>query len=113
MQAILANRKRFVRKFEHRELKLPLWPELSISRIWPEAMKLPRFAEYMPDEWSLQNVKKIEREFMFGQLITLAPEYVEMLVLDIRKQRLEQNATRVIKPRVIAVSNDWVGQLLS
>ena len=102
------NRKRFFRKFEHRQIKVPLWPELSIARIWPEAMKLPRFAEYMPDEWSLDNPKKIERDFVFGVLVTLAPEYMEQLVLDIRKQRIDQNAGRVIKPRVITVANDWV-----
>ena len=88
MQAILANRKRFLRKFEHRDLKLPMWPEISISRIWPEAQRLPRFSEYMPDEWSVQNPKKIERNFMFGILISLAPEYVEQLILDIRSQRI-------------------------
>ena len=41
LQAILANRKRYIRKFEHRQIKLPMWPELSIARIWPEASRLP------------------------------------------------------------------------
>jgi len=54
-----------------------LWPELSIGRIWPEAVKLPRFLEHMPSDWQIQNVKKIERNFFFGVLISLAPEYVE------------------------------------
>ena len=84
MQALLNNRKRFLRKFEHRHMKLPLWPELSIARVWPEAMQLPRFPEYMPSEWNVQQPKKIERNFFFGILISLAPEYVEQLVLDIR-----------------------------
>ena len=60
MQDILSNRKRYLRKFEHRSIKLPLWPELSIARIWPEAHKLPRMSEYMPSDWSLANIKKIE-----------------------------------------------------
>ena len=90
-----------------------MWPEISISRIWPEAQRLPRFSEYMPDEWSVQNPKKIERNFMFGILISLAPEFVEHLVLDIRQQRIDQNAGRVVKPQAIAVSNEWVDQLLA
>ena len=61
MQGILSNRKRYLRKSEHRDLKLPLWPELSIGRLWPEAQQLPRFSEYLPDDWTLQNPKKIER----------------------------------------------------
>ena len=38
----------------------------------------------MPSEWNVQQPKKIERNFFFGILISLAPEYVEQLVLDIR-----------------------------
>ena len=52
--------------------------------MWPEAASLPRFLEYIPSDWNLQNVKKIERNFMFGVLISLAPDFVETLVLDIR-----------------------------
>ena len=39
--------------------------------------------EYMPDEWTVLNVKKIEKKFFMGVLITLAPEFVEQTVLDI------------------------------
>ena len=67
----------------------------------------------MPSEWGLQNPKKIERDYMFGILIHLAPEYVEHLMLDIRQQCINQNANRVVKPQVIAVTNDWVNQLLA
>ena len=67
----------------------------------------------MPTEWTLQQAKKIERDFMFGILVSLAPEYVEQLVLDIRQQRINQNAGRVVKPQAIAVSNEWVDQLLA
>lgn len=80
MQAILMSRKRHFKKHEQKGLKLPLWPELSIARIWPEAQQLPQFSEYMPSDWSLQVAKKIERDFMYGILITLAPEYVERTV---------------------------------
>ena len=84
MQDLLACRKRFLRKQEQRNLKLPKWPELSIARVWPDAHRLPQFNEYMPNEWTIQKPKKIERDFFFSVLISLAPEYVEHLVLDIR-----------------------------
>ena len=90
MQKIICGQKRFIRKFEQRNLKLPLWPELSIERIWPNAMLLPSFNEYMPDEWSIANPKKLERAFFWAILISLAPEYVEQLILDIRTQRINQ-----------------------
>ena len=37
MQDILTQRKRYLRRFEQRRLKLPKWPELSIARVMPEA----------------------------------------------------------------------------
>ena len=108
MQAILTTKKRFFRKYEQRNLKLPLWPELSIARVWPEATQLPRFNEYVPNEWSLASPKKIERDFFFGVLISLAPEYVEQLILDIRSQRIEQNAGKVVQQQAINVSHEWI-----
>ena len=113
LQAILSSRKRFFWKNEQRGLKLPLWPELSISRVWPQAAQLPRFNEYIPDDWSLEHIKRIERAFFFGVLITLAPEYVEHLVIDIRAQRINQQANRIIRPQAIGVAPEWVTHLLS
>jgi hypothetical protein len=92
MQAILSKRKRHLKKQEQKGLKLPLWPELSIARIWPEAMQLPQFGEYMPPDWSLEHAKKIERGFMYGVLTTLAPDYVEKIVDKFRRQRFDQQA---------------------
>ncbi len=45
-------------------------------------------------------MKKIERSFFYGVLIslTLAPEYMEELVLDIRKQRISQQLNKVVRP---------------
>ena len=65
-------------------------PELSIARIMPEAMLLPTFNEYMPTEWTANNTKKIDRDFFFTVLTSIAGEYVEQLVLDIRQQRINQ-----------------------
>ena len=108
MQDIIMNRKRYLRKFEHKQMKLPLWPELSIARIWPEAHKLPRMTEYLPSEWGLANPKKIERNWFFGIVTSLAPEYIEMVVLDIRSLRINQKAGRAVQPTTISVSTEWV-----
>jgi len=67
----------------------------------------------LPDDWTLQNPKKIERNFFFGILISLAPQFMETVVLDIRSQRINQQAGRVIKPQAINVTGDWVEHLLA
>ena len=67
----------------------------------------------MPSEWSAQNTKKVDRNFFFGILTSLAGEYVEQLVLDLRKQRIEQQASRNARPQNIGVAPQWVDSLLS
>ena len=46
----------------------------------------------MPDEWN--GGSKTERNFFWGVLVTLAPEYAEQLVLDCREQRINAAQNR-------------------
>ena len=73
---ILSNQKRHFQKGEVKNLKIPLLPELAVSKIWPEATKLAHFLEYMPADWSGTS-KRTERPFFWSILISLAPLYVE------------------------------------
>ena len=84
MQMILSNQKRHLTKGEVRLLHVPLWPELAVKRIWPQAMLLDGFANFMPPDWTGENTKT-ERGFFWGVLSTLAPEYVEALIKDCRR----------------------------
>ena len=66
-------------------MRIPLWPELSIAKIWLQAVKHPQFLRYLPDTWSA--TKKTERHFFWAILVTLQPDYVEQLITDCRRQR--------------------------
>ena len=94
MQDILSNHKRWVKKTATKNIKVPLWTELSVARLWPEAHNLPQFAEHMPSDWDLAHPKRIERNFFMGILVYLAPEFLEHVILDIRSQRINQHAGR-------------------
>ena len=83
MQQILSNENRVLNKNEVRNLKVPLWPELVVHRIWQQAVQLPDFAEHMPGDWTGNH--KTERPFFYGVLTSLAPEYVEQLIIDCRR----------------------------
>ena len=83
MQAILSNGKRHLRKADVRQIKIPLWPELGLSKVFPEAVQLPGFTQHIPEEW-MADSKKAERTFFWAVLMTLAPEFVEELILDVR-----------------------------
>ncbi len=82
MQQILANQKSFFHKNQVRQLRIPMWPELAVSRIWGEAAQLPNFRAHMPDEWNGNS--KTERTFFYAILVTLAPGYAEQVILDCR-----------------------------
>ena len=66
----------------------------------------------MLDEWRA-DLKKAERTFFWSVLTTLAPEFVEELVLDVRRQRLGAAQERLLQPRQINVAPEWVEPLLS
>ena len=78
MQQILSNQKRFLWQRQVKHLKVPLWPELSVQRIWQQAQHLENFGAHMPDEWNGNS--KTERTFFWDVLCSLAPEYVEELI---------------------------------
>ena len=65
----------------------------------------------MPDEWSGNS--KTERTFFWDVLVTLAPEYVEALIKDCRRQRLVAAQDRVNAPRPINVAPNWIEALLA
>ena len=68
---------------------------------------MPDFLLHMPDEWRA-DLKKVERTFFWYVLTTLAPEFVEELVLDVHRQRLGAAQERLLKPRKINVAPEWV-----
>ena len=66
----------------------------------------------MPEEW-LADSKKAERSFFYAVLMTLAPEYLEQLVLDVRQQRLGAAQEKLLQPRQINIAPDWIEPLLA
>ena len=65
----------------------------------------------MPSDWT--TTKKVDRKFFWKVLCTLAPLFVEELVLNCRKQR-EANKLKkkVAVPRPINLHPDWTNELL-
>ena len=85
LQQIMSTEKKFFKKSETFNAVIPNWPELSVKRIWPEAIKHKDFLLYLPDNW-LQD-KKTERAFFWTILATLQPDYCLHLIDDCRRQR--------------------------
>jgi hypothetical protein len=73
-------------------------PELSVEKIWPEAMKMATFKDYMPDEWNMERIKKVDRSFFYGVLAALNTNYVVKLQQDVLNQRALRKIKKQFKP---------------
>ena len=111
LQQIMAEEKLFFRETEIKSLNVPLWPELSVKRIFPAAERIIRFGRYIPDDWTAD--KKTERNFFWSILITIAPEFVEQIVTDCRTQRYQRRQDNVREPTNLQISAQWAGWLLA
>ena len=111
MLAISYKKKKCFKQKDVRHLTVPTVPELGLKNIWEEALQIPEFSSYIPDEWTLAN-KKADRSFFWGILSTLKPDYVEQLLANCRKLRSEQRKP----PKVVTLKDmpqDMIDLLLS
>lgn len=87
--------------------------ELGIQRIWPQVIVIDQFASHMPDAW-INNSTKVQREFFYGVLATLAPQYVGDLIKDCRDQRHALAVSRGAGgPQQITIAPEWQQLLLA
>ena len=111
LQQILANDKLVFKSTSIRKMRIPLWPELGIRRTWPSAIQHPDFKKYMPDTWTA--TRKTERKFFWTILSTLQTDFVEHLIKDCRKQRVESHVVKPIKvPKDLRIAPEWISALL-
>ena len=90
---------------------MPTLPELGVKYQWNQAIKLPGFLDYMPDEWSA-DVQLVERTFFYKVLLILAEDYVVQLVKDVKHQREIRRAGGDNGPRQLQVSDNWIQAML-
>ena len=111
LQGIMSNTKRVLQKTQRKYSKVPTLPELGVKYQWNQAIKLPGFLNYMPDEWSA-DVQLVERTFFYKVLLILAEDYVVQLVKDVKHQREIRRAGGDNGPRQLQVSDNWIQAML-
>lgn len=89
---------------------IPCWPELAVKKIWPLAIRLPGFVDYMPDEY--EGGRRVDRTFFWGVLGTLNAEFVQHLVAQARTQRNAHRVQNAVPPTLINVAPQWLPELL-
>ena len=109
IQKILCQQKKVLPLGKVVRLWVPHWPELAVEKIWPEAIKIPQFLDYCPDEWT---GTRVDRCYFWGILCTLATEYVTQLVDDCQAQRNENKRLREVPKDNIQPQEAWLDKLL-
>ena len=104
------DEKKVFKRVEVRDLQVPLWPELSIARIWVEAIRLPGFADHVPSEWKDGN--GVDRVFFFRILSTLAPDFLVTLIEDCRRQRTNKAMAQEQLVKPVAATDKWLKLLM-
>jgi len=79
LKAILADEKKVLKAEDVVKVNVPLYPELSIKDMYPEAMGDEEVARYLPSIPD-QSTKLPEREFFFGVLATIRGEYLKKAI---------------------------------
>ena len=90
--------------------KIPLLPELGITRVWEEAILVPGFTTHVPEEWV--GGKNADRHYFWAVLVHLRQDFVVALLADVRDQRANRRNEQQQLPRTIQIADEWIGPLL-
>ena len=110
LRAIFCNKKKALRQTNVHNIVVPHYEELSVKNLYDDAMKDELLRDYLPD--LEQNSNRIpERDFFFGILGSLRPEYLKKIIDDANKVRYEANVNDPEKD-FIMLDVDWYQELM-
>ena len=86
LRAIFCNKKKALRQINVNSIVVPHYEELSVKNIYDDAMKDDLVKDYLPE--LEQNSNRFpERDFFFGILNSLRPQYLKKIIDDANKVR--------------------------
>ena len=91
-------------------LDIPLWPEIKLATSWEHASRIIGFLAMMPNEWTTS--RKIERAYFWAVFCTLAPKFVENLILECRELRHKARMEKKKQPDISFISESMASGLL-
>ena len=110
MRDILSEKKSHLKNNEINQMKVPLFQEISVKNLYPDAMKDPLLSKHLPDPDQLSG-KLPERDFFFGILCTLRNQYMKDVIADANKKRFSADQ-EADKKDAIRLSDAWLEELL-
>ena len=88
LRAIFCNKKKALKQTKVQSIVVPHYDELSVKNLYGDAMKDELVKDYLPE--LEQNSNRIpERDFFFGILNSLRPQYLRKVIDDSNRVRYE------------------------
>jgi hypothetical protein len=110
LRAIFCNKKKALRQTNVHNIVVPHYEELSVKNLYDDAMKDELVRDYLP-ELEQNSSRFPEREFFFGILGTLRPQYLKKIIEDANKVRYEADVNDPQKD-FIMLDTPWYEELM-
>lgn len=110
MRDLLSGEKSFLRSNEVNHMNVPLFQEISVKNIYPDAMRDETVKKYLPNPDQLSG-KLPERDFFFGIMCTLKQQYMRDIIAAANEKRFKANPEGERK-EAIRLSDAWLDELL-
>ena len=110
LRAIFCNKKKALKQTNVSSIVVPHYDELSVKNLYADAMKDELVKDYLPD--LEQNSNRVpERDFFFGILNSLRPQYIKKVIEDANKVRYEVDVKDPQKDYIM-LDEDWYKELM-
>jgi len=110
LRAIFCNKKKTLKQTNVSSIVVPHYDELSVKNLYADAMKDELVKDYLPD--LEQNSNKVpERDFFFGILNSLRPQYIKKVIEDANKVRYEVDVKDPQKDYIM-LDEDWYKEFM-
>ena len=110
LRAIFCNKKKALKQANVAKVVVPHYEELSVKNLYDDAMKDELVKDYLPDLEQNSN-RHPERDFFFGILNSLRPQYLKKIIADANKVRYEADVNDPEKD-FIMLDTPWYEELM-
>ena len=88
---------------------VPKYEELSVKNLYPDAIKDQVIGPYLPD-LEMNSQRLPERDFFFGILGTLKPDYLKKIIDEAFNNRFQAGKTNKEKDYIM-IDDSWLQEL--
>jgi hypothetical protein len=92
-----------------KRINVPRYDEVSVKSLYPDAAKEQEIRQYLPEQ-EQGSLKLPERDFFFGILGTLKPEYMQKIIQEAEQARFKDQDQQRGSDKIM-ISERWLDDL--